>query len=70
MSRKLLLIIALSFTLFSSVASAADMVKWVDAVGRTHFGNAQCAPAGAGVGGGLAAVEGAIAGTRSHSRRI
>jgi hypothetical protein len=49
MARKLLLILALCLYFFSSAVSAADVVKWVDAAGRTHFGNAQFAPAGAGV---------------------
>ena len=49
MTRKLLLALALCFSIFSSAVSAADIVKWVDASGRTHFGNAQFAPAGAGM---------------------
>ena len=43
---KLLFSMGLCALLFSSIASAEDVVKWVDEQGITHFSNAQFAPAG------------------------
>ncbi len=44
MSRKLLFLLACSTLCLAPSAFAGDVVKWVDANGVTHFGNAQFAP--------------------------
>ena len=48
MSHKLLLALVVCVSFLSEAAVAADVVKWVDENGTTHFGNAQFAPSGAG----------------------
>ena len=48
MLRKLLFAMTLCVPLFVSTTAVAEVVKWVDKDGVTHFGNAQFAPAGRG----------------------
>ena len=44
MLRKLLILLACSTLFVTGSAAADEVVKWVDADGVTHFGNAQFAP--------------------------
>lgn len=46
MLRKLLCSLAFCTLFVASAVAANDVVKWVDADGVTHFGNAQFAPPG------------------------